>query len=148
MRENKNTCVKKSSKSHPNKDFGTTSIRQATGFVPVDDDELSEYKCGLPKSLEVTNEIAQITKASENLCSYSAMYNALRSSALREAFSSFDLFCAAKEFVELSKTNVGECTGYIQTYRPGKTWIYCYGYVALTAANQIRGPHPDLQISN
>ena len=78
----------------------------------MDDDEVSKFKFGVLKSLEVTNEIAQITKASENLCLYSAMYNALRSSTLREAFSSFNPFCAAKEFVELSKTTVGECTGY------------------------------------
>ena len=69
----------------------------------MDDDEVSKFKFGVLKSLEVTNEIAQITKASENLCLYSAMYNALRSSTLREAFSSFNPFCAAKEFVELSK---------------------------------------------
>ena len=54
----------------------------------------------------------QITKVSENLCLYSAMYNTLRSIALRKALSSLNPFCAAKEFVELSKTNIGECTCY------------------------------------
>ena len=48
--------MKKASKRHPNIEFGKASIRQATGFVPMDDDELSKVKFGLPKSLEVTNE--------------------------------------------------------------------------------------------
>ena len=49
-------CVKKLPKRHPNKEFGTASIRQATGFELMDGDELSKVKFGFPKSLEVTNE--------------------------------------------------------------------------------------------
>ena len=108
MRAKKNQ--KKATKTNPVKDLDRLSSRQGAGFVPVDDDDHSLSDTGAERSLEVSDEIAQITKATENLCLFSAVYNSLRKNALRHAFTSKNPSLAALAFVELSKSNIGSFT--------------------------------------
>ena len=104
------TNKKQAIKTNPVKDLGRVFSRHGAEFVPVDDDDLSLSDTGAERSHEGSDETAQIAKASENLCLFSAVYNSLRHNALRHAFTSKNPSLAALAFVELSKSNIGSFT--------------------------------------
>ena len=118
----KNKEQKKATKTNPVKDLDRLSSRHGAGFVPVDVDDLSLSDTGAERSHEVSDEIAQITKASEHLCLFSVVYNALRNNALRNALTSMNPSLAALAFVELSKSNIGSCT----EFKPIDRTKHCY----------------------
>ena len=93
---------KQAIKTNPVQDLGRVFSRHGAEFVPVDDDDLSLSDTGAERSHEISDEIAQIAKASENLCLFSAV--------CIHAFTSMNPSLAALAFVELSKSNIGSCT--------------------------------------
>ena len=87
-----------------------TNVNCHMGSVPIGGQPSVPIDHDGQKSL-ISDEIEQVTKASENLCLINCMYQALRTWALRHAFSAHNLREVAKAFVELSAGRVDFETG-------------------------------------
>ena len=102
MRGKKNRKTKNASKASRLIDADVLLCGQAAEPVSADTDKISKSNQVVQKS-QISIEIIRVTKASENLCMFSCMYNSLRRDDLRRAFCGENAKeIASKMFVELA----------------------------------------------